>query len=165
MLKYLSLVTIGGNYVCYIGLLEGTVTKWRSYWLSADCTPLLLVQTWIVGLCQNWRYPFVWISVYHVGPNGWTKLSGDDVGELHYKYYPVEATPVEQEMADAPAAWTSLCPIWRMVSRAVNCRSALVYELVWTCFSRRCWEISFEISWCFSLTLRYCYRKCDCRLV
>ena len=23
----LSLVTIGGNYVCYIGLLEGTVTK------------------------------------------------------------------------------------------------------------------------------------------
>ncbi|BAF18756.1 proteasome subunit beta type-5-A [Oryza sativa Japonica Group] len=44
------------------------------------------------------------VSVYHVGPNGWTKLSGDDVGELHYKYYPVEATPVEQEMADAPAA-------------------------------------------------------------
>ncbi|GJZ18405.1 probable LRR receptor-like serine/threonine-protein kinase isoform X1 [Tanacetum coccineum] len=24
------------------------------------------------------------------GPNGWTKLSGDDVGELHYSYYPVE---------------------------------------------------------------------------
>ncbi|BFG16144.1 hypothetical protein CerSpe_024180 [Prunus speciosa] len=28
-------------------------------------------------------------SVYHVGPNGWKKLSGDDVGELHYHYYPV----------------------------------------------------------------------------
>ncbi|KAG6757248.1 hypothetical protein POTOM_037555 [Populus tomentosa] len=28
-------------------------------------------------------------SVYYVGANGWTKLSGDDVSELHYKYYPV----------------------------------------------------------------------------
>ncbi|XP_076894630.1 proteasome subunit beta type-5-B-like, partial [Bidens hawaiensis] len=43
-------------------------------------------------------------SVYHVGPNGWTKLSGDDVGELHYSYYPVEPAIVEQEMADAGAA-------------------------------------------------------------
>ncbi|KVH95677.1 Proteasome B-type subunit [Cynara cardunculus var. scolymus] len=37
--------------------------------------------------------------VYHVGPKGGTKLSGDDVGELHYSYYPVEPTAVEQEMA------------------------------------------------------------------
>uniref|UniRef100_A0A804UIL0 Proteasome subunit beta n=1 Tax=Zea mays TaxID=4577 RepID=A0A804UIL0_MAIZE len=44
------------------------------------------------------------VSVYHVGPDGWTKLSGDDVGELHYHYYPVQKTPVEQEMADAPTA-------------------------------------------------------------
>nr|CAD1818815.1 unnamed protein product [Ananas comosus var. bracteatus] len=44
------------------------------------------------------------VSVYHVGPDGWKKLSGDDVGELHYKYYPVQTTPVEQEMAEAPAA-------------------------------------------------------------
>jgi hypothetical protein len=29
------------------------------------------------------------LSVYYVGPQGWKKLSGDDVGELHYKYYPV----------------------------------------------------------------------------
>ena len=28
-------------------------------------------------------------TVYYVGANGWTKLSGDDVSELHYKYYPV----------------------------------------------------------------------------
>lgn len=28
------------------------------------------------------------VSVYHVGPEGWKKLSGDDVGELHYRYYP-----------------------------------------------------------------------------
>ncbi|KAL8160392.1 hypothetical protein V2J09_001929 [Rumex salicifolius] len=40
-------------------------------------------------------------SVYYVGPNGWKKLSGDDVGELHYTYYPVTASStVEQEMAE-----------------------------------------------------------------
>jgi 20S proteasome subunit beta 5 len=44
------------------------------------------------------------VSVYHVGPDGWKKLSGDDVGELHYHYYPVQKTPVEQEMTDAPTA-------------------------------------------------------------
>ncbi|KAL6561763.1 Proteasome subunit beta type-5-A [Orobanche minor] len=43
-------------------------------------------------------------SVYHVGPVGWKKLSGDDVGELHYHYYPVEPTSVEQEMADVSIA-------------------------------------------------------------
>ncbi|CAN6483459.1 unnamed protein product [Victoria cruziana] len=37
-------------------------------------------------------------SVYYVGPDGWKKLSGDDVGDLHYKYYPVVQ---EQEMAEA----------------------------------------------------------------
>ncbi|KAG0464167.1 hypothetical protein HPP92_020236 [Vanilla planifolia] len=42
-------------------------------------------------------------SVYYVGPDGWKKLSGDDVGELHYKYYPVVAPPAEQEMAEAAA--------------------------------------------------------------
>jgi 20S proteasome subunit beta 5 len=41
-------------------------------------------------------------SVYYVGPEGWVKKSGDDVGELHYKYYPVEQEPtVEQEMREA----------------------------------------------------------------
>lgn len=44
------------------------------------------------------------VSVYHVGPNGWKKLSGDDVGELHYKYYPVEPTAVEQEMTEVSIA-------------------------------------------------------------
>lgn len=44
------------------------------------------------------------VSVYHVGPNGWKKLSGDDVGELHYHYYPVEVAAVEQEMAEVPVA-------------------------------------------------------------
>lgn len=27
------------------------------------------------------------LAVYHVTEKGWTKVSGDDVGELHYKYY------------------------------------------------------------------------------
>ncbi|ONK56819.1 uncharacterized protein A4U43_C10F13330 [Asparagus officinalis] len=44
------------------------------------------------------------VSVYHVSSKGWEKLSGDDVGELHYQYYPVVPTPVEHEMTDAPAA-------------------------------------------------------------
>ncbi|XP_028127074.1 proteasome subunit beta type-5-like isoform X1 [Camellia sinensis] len=39
-------------------------------------------------------------SVYYVGPNGWKKLSGDDVAELHYSYYPVEPAVVEQEMVE-----------------------------------------------------------------
>lgn len=28
------------------------------------------------------------VSVYHVTEDGWTKVHGDDVTELHYKYYP-----------------------------------------------------------------------------
>jgi 20S proteasome subunit beta 5 len=28
------------------------------------------------------------VSVYHVTENGWVKVSGDDVGDLHYEYYP-----------------------------------------------------------------------------
>lgn len=43
--------------------------------------------------------------VYHVGPDGWKKLSGDDVGELHYKYYPVMPSTVEQEMSEVAGAW------------------------------------------------------------
>ncbi|KAL0797749.1 hypothetical protein Bca101_052923 [Brassica carinata] len=42
-------------------------------------------------------------SVYHVGPNGWKKLSGDDVGELHYHYYPVPPATAEQVMEEAAA--------------------------------------------------------------
>ena len=33
------------------------------------------------------------ISVYHVNENGWTKMSGTDVGELHFNYYPAEPIP------------------------------------------------------------------------
>ncbi len=33
-------------------------------------------------------------AVYHVTANGWKKVRGDDVGELHYEYYPAaEAHP------------------------------------------------------------------------
>jgi len=42
-------------------------------------------------------------SVYYVGPQGWKKLSGDDVGELHFKYYPVTENIVEQEMVEVSA--------------------------------------------------------------
>ncbi|KAG1327592.1 Proteasome subunit beta type [Cocos nucifera] len=43
-------------------------------------------------------------SVYYVGPSGWKKLSGDDVGELHFRYYPVAPSPTEQEMSELSPA-------------------------------------------------------------
>ncbi|CAN0929249.1 Proteasome subunit beta type-5 [Linum grandiflorum] len=43
-------------------------------------------------------------SVYYVGPDGWKKLSGDDVGDLHYMYNPVAPSTVEQEMVEVSAA-------------------------------------------------------------
>lgn len=54
----------------------------------------------ISGLQAYIYLKLVLCSVYHVGPNGWKKLSGDDVGELHYKYYPVVHDTVEQEMIE-----------------------------------------------------------------
>ncbi|RZC69997.1 hypothetical protein C5167_033128 [Papaver somniferum] len=42
--------------------------------------------------------------IYYVGPDGWKKMSGDDVGELHYSYYPVVPSVVEQEMTEVPVA-------------------------------------------------------------
>lgn len=49
--------------------------------------------------CNSWI-----VSVYHVGPDGWKKLSGDDVGELHYHYYPAEVAAVDHEMTEVPVA-------------------------------------------------------------
>lgn len=48
----------------------------------------------------TWIFIYM-ISVYYVGPTGWKKLSGDDVGELHYHYNPVTPSTVEQEMVEA----------------------------------------------------------------
>lgn len=60
-------------------------------------------------LCEFacWHLNLLWfyVSVYYVGPDGWKKLSGDDVGELHYKYYPVVPSSVEHEMAEVAATW------------------------------------------------------------
>lgn len=30
------------------------------------------------------------VSVYHIKKEGWTKISGTDVGELHYHYNPAD---------------------------------------------------------------------------
>ncbi|KAK7844467.1 proteasome subunit beta type-5 [Quercus suber] len=38
--------------------------------------------------------------VYYVGLDGWKKLFGDDVGELHYHYNPVMRSTVEHEMVE-----------------------------------------------------------------
>ncbi|KAL0004536.1 hypothetical protein SO802_012097 [Lithocarpus litseifolius] len=43
-------------------------------------------------------------NVCYVGHSGWKKLSGDDVGELHYKYYLVMPSTVEQEMVEVAGA-------------------------------------------------------------
>jgi len=39
-------------------------------------------------------------AVYHVTENGWIKVRGDDVTELHFKYYP--------KPEDHPSAGTPL---------------------------------------------------------
>ncbi|GAB4838469.1 hypothetical protein Ancab_028013 [Ancistrocladus abbreviatus] len=69
-------------------------------------------------------------SVYYVGPEGWKKLSGDDVGELHYKYYPVTPTVAEQEMAELFIKQMLLavlsCQWWLPVSDLESWSTALV---------------------------------------
>lgn len=40
--------------------------------------------------------------VYHVGPNGWTKISSLDTNELYWQYYPPVGKPAFT-MLDAPA--------------------------------------------------------------
>lgn len=64
------------------------------------------VSVLIVSITETQIYSNLWcyLSVYYVGPDGWKKLSGDDVGELHYKYYPVEPAVVEQEMTEVSGA-------------------------------------------------------------
>eukprot|EP00850_Spirogloea_muscicola_P002753 SM000010S04391 [mRNA] locus=s10:1277906:1279728:- [translate_table: standard] len=47
------------------------------------------------------------VSVYHVGPEGWEKVSGDDVMELHYKYYPAPEPEAEQSMMEASPSNTA----------------------------------------------------------
>lgn len=63
------------------------------------CVVLQILSDSVFWMC-HW-------SVYYVGPNGWKKLSGDDVGELHYNYYPVTPSTVDQEMAEVTVAWWS----------------------------------------------------------
>ena len=83
----------------------------------------LLIICSCLSLCVGgWHCQFVSFSVYYVGPDGWKKLSGDDVGELHYHYYPVKETVVEQEMADAPSAST-WSPVKSMYPGPVDCGS------------------------------------------
>ncbi|CAH9084176.1 unnamed protein product [Cuscuta europaea] len=69
---------------------------------------------WIMGISmicllkkqQSWengRNILRWASG-GFGPNGWKKLSGDDVGELYCRYNPIEPAAVEHEMTDVPVA-------------------------------------------------------------
>ncbi|RZC74666.1 hypothetical protein C5167_050147 [Papaver somniferum] len=57
------------------------------------------------GVLDNGAYVNWYLCVvYYVGPDGWKKMSGNDVGELHYSYYPVVPSVVEQEMTEVPVA-------------------------------------------------------------
>ncbi|KAF5746475.1 hypothetical protein HS088_TW06G00646 [Tripterygium wilfordii] len=58
----------------------------------------------LVVCCNLYKMFDRLFHVYSCGPNGWKKLSGDDVGELHYKYYPVTPGTVEQEMTEVAGA-------------------------------------------------------------
>ena len=44
------------------------------------------------------------ISVYHVSEKGWTKMSGTDVGELHFKYYPADPVEEHDQASEGAAA-------------------------------------------------------------
>lgn len=49
-----------------------------------------LIQKWGVNVAGVLRQAPLWTmmsAVYHVTEKGWTKVRGEDVGELHYKYY------------------------------------------------------------------------------
>jgi hypothetical protein len=52
--------------------------------------------------------PFSWlITVYHVGPNGWTQVWAGDTTDMYYKYYPLKNTKsieTEEEKANQEAA-------------------------------------------------------------
>lgn len=101
--------------IFYQKIFTSSLSVIPSYFLMIGILMLLVFLSQL-HQCSYLGYCF---AVYHVGPNGWTKLSGDDVGELHYKYYPVVPTPVEHEMADAPAAWKTL----------YNCHSKIFLQL------------------------------------
>ena len=74
------------------GVASGTL----SLSLSLSLSPFLnTTHPW-----SQYNLNLFFLSVYYVGPDGWKKLSGDDVGELHYHYYPVMPSTVEQEMVE-----------------------------------------------------------------
>ena len=68
---------------------------WRA--ALAGLYSLVLIIVEVIDSYARHRWP----AVYYVGPSGWKKMSGDDVGELHYSYYPVQEAPAEAEMGEA----------------------------------------------------------------
>ena len=83
------------------GASGGVASGTYSLSLSLSLSPM-----WIhTNVCSCvYGLNMYFLLVYYVGPNGWKKLSGDDVGELHYKYYPVMPSTVEQEMVEVAGA-------------------------------------------------------------
>ena len=47
---------------------------------------------WLISI------PLTRVSVYHVGPNGWTQVWAGDTTDMFYKYYPIkDSKSVETE--------------------------------------------------------------------
>ncbi|GKA55341.1 proteasome subunit beta type-5 [Tanacetum coccineum] len=101
-------------------------------------------------------------SVYHVGPNGWTKLSGDDVGELHYSYYPVEPATVEPATVEHEMTEAVIGPLeaLNVKHRQILDGPLMVNEVIQWCKRKKSklmvFKIDFEkafdsISWDFLL--------------
>jgi len=43
---------------------------------------------WLCGICV--KSSAHGSAVYHVTEKGWTKVRGNDVGQLHFDYYPAQ---------------------------------------------------------------------------
>jgi hypothetical protein len=72
----------------------GGLTAWRGRgrisWELTDAEACELGRKAIYHATFRDAYSGGTVSVYHVTKQGWTKVSGDDVGELHYHYNPAD---------------------------------------------------------------------------
>jgi 20S proteasome subunit beta 5 len=67
----------------------GVLDRGYDYNMDAD-TAIKLAQRAIFQATFRDAYSGGTVSVYHVTEDGWTKVHGDDVAELYYRYNPTE---------------------------------------------------------------------------
>ncbi|CAL9764556.1 unnamed protein product [Musa acuminata subsp. burmannicoides] len=68
------------------------------FWIMGSCrtgtVDHLSCNFFVMVLVVEWPVVHLQDTIYHAETDGWKKLSGDDVVELHYKYHPVVQTPL-----------------------------------------------------------------------